>query len=148
MIFSKKTFRFIHKIALFAIIFASFAPSISHALATANNISFAQEVCTTNGSKITIQVLTTKGKQLATELPVQLTEFKTTQDKKPAGIQHHLQHCPFCANPSTDAAVQAPHIPIVAILATQAQRIAVIQQEVLPHFSVLPPPAQAPPHFN
>ncbi len=81
MIFSKKTFRFIHKIALFAIIFASFVPSISHALAPANNTSFAQEVCTTNGSKITIQVLTTKGKQLATELPVQLTEFKTTQIK-------------------------------------------------------------------
>lgn len=140
MIFSKKTFRFIHKIALFAIIFASFAPSISHALAPANNTSFAQEVCTTNGSKITIQVLTTKGKQLATELPAQSTENKT-----PIGIQHHLQHCPFCANPSTDAAVQAPHIPIVAILAAQAQRIAVNHQEVLPRFSVLPPPAQAPP---
>ncbi len=136
----RKLFNWSNKIALFAIVFASLAPSISHALAASNNSSFAQEVCTTNGTKITIQVLTTKGKQLATELPAQSTENKT-----PTGIQHHLQHCPFCANPSTDAAIQAPHTPIVAILASQAQRIAINSQAVLPRFSVLPPPAQAPP---
>jgi hypothetical protein len=85
-----KLFRLANKVALFAIVFASFAPSISHALAAANNTSFAQEVCTTNGTKITIQVLTTKGKQLATELPAQSTESKA-----PTGIQHHLQHAHF-----------------------------------------------------
>ena len=143
---SQKLFRWVNKVALFAIVFASLAPGISHALTATDNTSFVQEICTTNGSKITIQVLTTKGKQLATELPAQLTE-NTNQDKVPASIQHHLQHCPFCANPSTDAAIQAPHAPIVAILEAQAQRLAVNHQEVLPHFSVLPPPAQAPPRF-
>ena len=141
---SQKLFKFLNKIALCAIVFASLAPSISHALAAANNTSFAQEVCTTNGTKITIQVLTTKGKQLATELPAQLTE-NANQDKAPTNIQHHLQHCPFCANPSTDAVIQAPHAPIVAILEAQAQHISVNSQVVLPRFSVLPPPAQAPP---
>jgi hypothetical protein len=140
---SQKLFSWINKVALFAIVFASLAPSISHALAAQQGTStFAQEVCTTNGIKITIQVLTTKGKQLATELPAQSTESKA-----PVNIQHHLQHCPFCANPSTDAAIQAPHASIIAILATQAQRIAVKSQAVLPRFSVLPPPAQAPPSF-
>ena len=141
---SQKLFRWVNKVALFAIVFASFAPSISHALTTANNASFAQEICTTNGTKITIQVLTTKGKQLATELPAQLTE-NTKQDIAPTGIQHHLQHCPFCANPTTDAAIQAPHAPIVAILTAQAQQIAASAQVATPHFSTLPPPAQAPP---
>ena len=142
---SQNLFRWVNKVALFAIVFASLAPSISHALATQQDTStFAQEVCTTNGAKITIQVVTTKGKQLATELPAQLTE-NTNQDKAPTGIQHHLQHCPFCANPSTDAAIQVPHAPIVAILTAQAQHIAVNAQAVLPRFSVLPPPAQAPP---
>jgi Protein of unknown function (DUF2946) len=149
---SQKLFRWVNKIALFAIVFASLAPSISHALvaqqgAGINPSTFAQEVCTTSGTKITIQVLTTKGKQLATELPAQSTENNVSQDKEPVGIQHHLQHCPFCANPSTDAAIQAPHAPIIAILEAQAQRIAVNHQEVLPHFSVLPPPAQAPPRL-
>lgn len=93
---SKKLFRFIHHIALFAIVFASVAPSISHALTIVSNANFAQEICTTNGTKIIIQVLTTKGKQLATELPAQTAKDGAIQNKAPVGIQHHLQHCPFC----------------------------------------------------
>ncbi len=137
---SQKLFDWLSKIALFAIVFASLAPSISHALQANSGAGFVQEVCTTSGEKITIQVLTTKGQQLATELPAQ-----TSQNKSPTGIQHHLQHCPFCANPSTDAAIQVPHAPIIAILASQAQHIAATSQVVLPRFSALPPPAQAPP---
>ncbi len=137
---SKKLFRLVHKIALFAIVFASLAPSVSHALQANSSAGFAQEICTTSGEKITIQVVTTKGQQLATEFSQQSPSNKT-----PTGIQHHLQHCPFCANPSTDAAIQAPHTPIIAILEAQAQQISVITQTVLPRFSALPPPAQAPP---
>jgi hypothetical protein len=143
---SQKLFRWLNKIALFAICFASLAPSISHALQANNGEGFVQEVCTTSGEKITIQVLTTKGQQLATELPALLSE-KQPSEKQPAGIQHHLQHCPFCANPSTDAALEAPHVPIIAILTAQAQQIAATSQTDLPRFSVLPPPAQAPPSF-
>jgi hypothetical protein len=138
---SQKIFRLLNKIALIAIVFASLAPSISHALQANSGAGFAQEICTANGEKITIQVVTTKGQQLATELPAQKSE------KQPAGIQHHLQHCPFCANPSTDAALEAPHTPIIAILTAQAQQVSVIAQIALPRFSALPPPAQAPPNF-
>ena len=142
---SQKLFRWVNKVALFAIVFASLAPSISHALAAQQGTStFAQEVCTTNGTKITIQVVTTKGKQLATELPTQLTE-NINQDKTPTGIQHHLQHCPFCANPSTDAAIHAPHAPIVAFLATQTEKQAAIAPVVFASFPSLLPPSQAPP---
>lgn len=137
---SKKLFRLAHKIALFAIVFASLAPSISHALQANSGAGFAQEICTTDGKKITIQVVTTKGQQLSTEFTAQ-----TSSDKAPTGIQHHLQHCPFCANPCTDAALEAPHTPIVAILTAQAQQISATTQAVLPRFSALPPPAQAPP---
>ena len=137
---SQKLFHWLGKVALFAIVFASLAPSISHALQANSGEGFVQEVCTTSGEKITIQVITTKGQQLATDLNKQ-----TSSEKSPTGIQHHLQHCPFCANPSTDAAIQAPHAPIIAILASQAQHIAATSQVVLPRFSALPPPAQAPP---
>jgi Protein of unknown function (DUF2946) len=136
---SQRLFKFLSKIALLAICFASLAPGISHALQANNSAGFAQEVCTTTGEKITIQVLTSKGQQLTTELNTQ------TSEKQPTGIQHHLQHCPFCANPSTDAVLQALHAPIIAILTAQAQQISATTQAVLPRFSVLPPPAQAPP---
>ena len=139
---SQNLFKFLNKIALLAIVFASLAPSISHALQANNGGGFTQQVCTTSGDKITIQVLTTKGQQLATELPTQGSQ------KSPTGIQHHLQHCPFCANPSNDVAIQAPYAPIIAILAAQAQHIAAKSQVVVTRFSALPPPAQAPPSFN
>jgi hypothetical protein len=138
---SQKLFRWVNKVALFAIVFVSFAPSISHALAAQQGAnSFAQEICSTNGKKIIIQVVTTKGQQLATELGVNQAD-----NRAPVGIQHHLEHCPFCANPSTDAAIQAPHAPIIAALTQEAQHIAATFQVDLPRFSVLPPPAQAPP---
>ena len=138
---SKKLFLLMHKIALFAIIFAALAPSISHALAAQQGTnSFTQEVCSTNGKKITIQVVTTKGQQFSAEFTT-----KNTGETAPKSISHHLEHCPFCANPSTDAAMLAPHAPMIAILEAEAQHIAAVSQVVLPRFSALPPPAQAPP---
>jgi hypothetical protein len=138
---SKKLFLLMHKVALFAIVFAALAPSISHALAAQQGTnSFTQEVCSTNGKKITIQVVTTKGQQFSAEFTT-----KNTGETAPKSINHHLEHCPFCANPSTDAVIDAPHAPMIAILETQAQHIAAVSQVALPRFSVLPPPAQAPP---
>jgi hypothetical protein len=136
---SKKLFRWLHHIALFAIVFASLAPSISHALAAKSGSGFSQEICNSAGQKITIQVMTTKGQQMVTELTTKAT------GKAPIEIGHHLQHCPFCVNPNTDAVIEAPHAPIVALLIAQAQQISVTNTLVLPRFSVLPPPAQAPP---
>lgn len=137
---SKKLFNWMHKVALFTIVFASLAPSISHALAAQQGInSFAQEICTRDGQKITIQVLTTKGQQLATELSAK------DVDSQPANIVHHLNLCPFCANPNINAVIEAPQAPLIALFATQAQKQAVYAQPVLQFFSVLPPPAQAPP---
>ena len=144
---SKKLFRLVNKVALFAIIFASIAPSISHAIAAQTGTSFAQEICSSNGKKITIQVLTTKGQQLATELVAKDLGAKSADKTTPVGIQHHLQHCPFCANPSTDAAIQAPHAPIVELLAAQTEKQAAIAPEVFASFSSLPPPSQAPPNL-
>lgn len=138
---SKKLFRLVSKIAMFAMLFAALAPGISHALAAqGGKNSFAQSVCISGGKKVTIQVVTTKGKQLATEF-----SLKPAGERMPKGINHHLEHCPFCANPSTDAATEAPHAPVVEMLVAEAQQLAVTSQPVFSSFSALPPPAQAPP---
>lgn len=137
---STKLFQWMHRIALFAIIFASLAPSISHALAGQQGINtFAQEICTTNGEIITIQVMTTQGQQLSTELNAD------SETSSPAHLVQHLNHCPFCANPNTDNAIEAPHAFIIGVLEIQAQQFVISTQEALPRFTVLPPPAQAPP---
>ena len=139
---SRKLFRWVHKVALFAIVFASLAPSISHALAAQQGInSFVQEICTTNGETITIQVVTNQGQQLSTEL-----RAEEAPSSPATSIVHHLNHCPFCSNPTAAHAIVASHTEqIIALLEVQAQQFDISTQAVLPRFSVLPPPAQAPP---
>jgi len=86
----QKLFRWMHRVALFAIIFASLAPSISHALnGHANPKGFLQEICSTGGKKLYIEVVTTQGKQLQAGLDIK-------PGTQPASISHHMNHCPFC----------------------------------------------------
>jgi hypothetical protein len=87
---SRKLFRWAHKIALFAIVFASLAPSISHALAYQNGTQgFMQEICGVGGQKLYIQVVTTQGQAIETAL-------ESVSASKSRTINHHLNHCPFC----------------------------------------------------
>jgi hypothetical protein len=136
---SKKLFRFIHRIALFAIFFASVAPSISHALAAQNNSnSFAQEVCTSTGKKVVIQVLTTKGQQLATEFVV--------SESSPKTMAMHLEHCPFCSNSIATTSLPASNSLIIALLAATAQQIAQYTAPIVVSRPYVSPPSQAPPN--
>lgn len=138
MIFSKKILRFIHKIALFAIIFASVAPGISYALAAQNNSnSFVQEVCTSVGTKVVIQVVTSKGQQLATEFEVNKSSPKT--------ISMHLEHCPFCSNSIATASLPASNSLIIALLTATAQKIAEYTAPIVASRTYVSPPSQAPP---
>jgi hypothetical protein len=141
---SKTLFNWLHKVALFAIVFASIAPSVSHAIATQQGInSFAQEVCTSNGKKIAIQVMTTKGQLIATNLTVDEAGSQSI-----ASLVEHLNHCPFCANPNAPVGIEPPQALIITLLALQAQQHTALAQPVIPSFSALPPPAQAPPSFK
>ena len=141
VMFSKKLFRLMNAMALFAMVFMSLAPSVSHALsAHVGQNTFAQEICTSSGKKITVQVVTTKGQQRVAEFNI-----NSSTDSTPQNVDIHLEHCSFCANASADETIHAPNALILAILTVQAQQISVFSPVVLPHFSALPPPAQAPP---
>ena len=87
---SQKLFRWMHTIALMAMVFASLAPSIAQAMAGQGSASgFMQEICGIGGKKLFIQVVTTQGQQLQAGLDLK-------PGSQPASISHHLQHCPFC----------------------------------------------------
>ena len=139
MMLTQKLFRQISRIALFAIVFASFAPSISHALAAKQGLnSFAQEICTTDGQNITIQVVTAQGQQLVAELEKTIS---------PSTVISHFNHCLFCSNPSVNATLLPPHAFIVAVLKDQVEQFEVSVVTTVPSFTGLPPPAQAPPQL-
>jgi hypothetical protein len=138
---SQKLFRLINKIALLAIVFASLAPSISHAIAVQNNTNnFLQEVCTSNGKKVTIQVTTTKGQQLAAEFSV-----KKSSESAPKNVGMHLEHCPFCASPAIAATLPASNLEIIALLEATAQNVAKYAAPVVVARHFKSPPSQAPP---
>ena len=139
---SQKIFRLINKIALIAIIFASLAPSISHALAANSGTSFAQEICTSNGQKISIQVITSQGQQLT-------TEFSVKNDEQPIkNISMHLEHCPFCASHAVAAVLHSTHLEITALLAITAQKAAKYAAPVPASRYYKLPPSQAPPYLS
>ena len=128
-----------HRIAFFAILFASVVPSISHALAAQNNSnSFKQEVCTSSGEKIVIQVLTTKGKQLATEFVLSKSSPKT--------MPMHLEHCPFCSNGVASASLPTGNTLIIGVLTAKAQQLAQYTAPAVVTRPYVSPPSQAPPN--
>lgn len=108
----------ISKIAMFLVVFASLAPSVTHALATHSNGSFLQEICSTNGiKKIVIQTITTHGQQLTA-----VFDTKTSNENTPASTALHLEHCPFCSAGAANVAV-APNNVWILMLAEQAKAI-------------------------
>jgi len=139
---SKKLFSLMHRIALFAIVFASLAPSISHAVAAQNgNNSFMQEICSSSGKIISIQVLTTKGQQLS-------VDFSIKQAPKSQNIAMHLEHCPFCSGQFSTTTLPVSSAVIIAQLAATAQKVAEYTVPVFTSHTYVSPPAQAPPSLS
>jgi len=115
---TQKILRFTSKIAMFLVVFASLAPSVSHALAAQKSGSFLQEICSSNGTKkVVIQTITTKGQQLST-----VFEAKNSQEKSPASSTHHLEHCSFCSAGAANVAI-TPNAAWVLALAEQAKSV-------------------------
>lgn len=98
--------------ALVAIMLAALVPTLSLAFPMQGGKSFVQEVCSSQGNKLVIQVMTTQGQWRAT-----LIDYQPSQ--KPVSLGHHLNHCPFCHMAMADVVLPA-HSPAY-ILFQQAQ---------------------------
>ncbi len=111
----------IHRVAIFLVLFASLAPSISHVLAVQNkNNSFLQEVCSNDGTKkIVLQILTTQGHQVS-----RIFDTKKAAESSPASTVLHLEHCPFCGGVIADIAITPLSTAWVFMLAEQVNSIA------------------------
>lgn len=129
-------------IIMMVMLFASFAPTISHALVLfTGNQSFTQQICSSDGKTVTIQVKTTMGKQLATAIPLTATQAVDS-------FEQHFKHCPFCKELQAQAVIPSLQLPILAKLEAEAHRIVRSTKPVfVPNLS-LPPPSQAPPSLS
>jgi Protein of unknown function (DUF2946) len=120
--------RLISQIAIVAIIFASLAPSISHAMASAQQPW--QQICSAQGTKY-------------------LNDATDKQPSTPSdSAKHHFEHCPYCANHIGTQVL--PSVEFQFFL-QKLNAVSAIPQYSAPllHWYVLDNhPAQAPPPFN
>ena len=125
--------------ALLAIMLAALVPTLSLAFPMQAGKSFVQDVCSSQGSKLVIQVITTQGKQLPT-----LLDIKPAQ--KPVSLGHHLNHCPFC-HMAMDDVVMPGHSPAYVLFQQQQADIALTayQPPVVTSFTPSAPTTRAPP---
>jgi len=129
---SQKIFRAMSKIALFAIVFASLAPSISHALSNPNSPqAFLQQICGVGSQKLYIEVITTQGQQIQAALD-------TKPGSQPKSINVHMNHCPFC-NVGVENVVIPSYNPAFELYLMQQERI----QQFDDQLTAVPPTAQS-----
>lgn len=100
--------------ALMAIMLAALMPTLTVAFPMQSGKTFVQEVCSSQGSKLVIQVMTTQGKLRST-----LIDYQPSQ--KPASLNHHLNHCPFCQMALDQATIPAHNPSYSLFQKTQAQ---------------------------
>ena len=111
--FSKRLRLFVSKAILMVMVFASVAPTISHAFAnntSANNIgskSVGQEICTVQGTK-----------RIAAGFTVNVTDSAPATNRGSMPAAMHFEHCPFCLNHASVAAFPAVNNANLVLLDT------------------------------
>jgi hypothetical protein len=121
-------------IAILAVVFASLAPSISHALAANNNqTSLLQELCSAQGTK----------RFIAVDLTVD-TQKSPSQN----GAAMHFEHCPFCASHAGTVAITASSIALFLSEINAAEHIQIDAQVFPTSFYQVSPPSHAPPAIS
>ncbi|WP_228518825.1 DUF2946 domain-containing protein [Methylophilus sp. 13] len=111
---TRKFQRWMARMALMAIMLAALVPTLSLAFPMQAGKSFIQEVCSSQGSKLVIQVITTQGKLRAT-----LIDYQPSQ--KPVSLGHHLNHCPFCHMAMDDVVLPQPNPAYILFQQAQAE---------------------------
>lgn len=99
--------------ALMAIMLAALMPTLTVAFPMQSGKSFVQEVCSSQGNKLVIQVITTQGKLRST-----LIDYRPSQ--KPVSLSHHLNHCPFCQMALDQVTIPAHSPAYILFQKTQA----------------------------
>ncbi len=99
--------------ALMAIMLAALMPTLTVAFPMQSGKTFVQEVCSSQGNKLVIQVITTQGKLRST-----LIDYQPSQ--KPVSLSHHLNHCPFCQMALDQVAIPSHSPAYILFQKTQA----------------------------
>ena len=111
--FSKRLRLFVSKAILMVMVFASLAPTLSHAFTSSTGPKNVwQEICTLQGTK-----------RIAAGFTLNTKDFALSSSSNPASNPSmptvmHFEHCPFCLNHATPAAFPAVNNLSITLLET------------------------------
>jgi hypothetical protein len=121
-------------IAMLAVVFASLAPSISHAFPAKNNQpTLLQELCSAQGAK----------RFIAVDLAVD-TQKAPAQNK----AAMHFEHCPYCATHAGTVAITTAPIALFLAEINATEHIQIDTQVLPTSFYQVTPPSHAPPAIS
>jgi hypothetical protein len=121
-------------IAMLAVLFASLAPSISHAFpAKSNQPAFLQELCSAQGAKRFVAV------DLADD-----TQKVPTQNQ----AAMHFEHCPYCATHAGTVAITTTPIALFLADINATEHIQIDAHFLPSSFYQVTPPSHAPPAIS
>jgi hypothetical protein len=132
--FTRYAKRFTSWIAVAAIVFASIAPSISHAFSVKDNRpAMLQEICSAQGAK----------RFIAVDL-----EVDTQKDPKHNQAAMHFEHCPYCGTYAGSLAITTTPIKLFLAKINATEHIQINAQVLPSKFYQVTPPSHAPPAIS
>jgi hypothetical protein len=132
--FSLRTKRLASLIAIMAVVFASLAPSISHAFPAKNKqANVLQELCSAQGAK----------RFVAVDLAVD-TQKAPSQNQ----VAMHFEHCPYCTMHAGSVAMTPSSITLFLAEINAIEHIQTDAQALPSSFYQVTPPSHAPPAIS
>ncbi|MDO8960684.1 MAG: DUF2946 family protein [Methylophilus sp.] len=126
-------------VALSIITFATIAPFLASVISPTSAKSFVQEICSKNGERFLLNVVTTKGNSISTLIDVK-------DEKKHTSLTHQFDHCPFCAFGTEHMAITAINFPYIHFQKVQSNFLLTQRNLARPKLSFYSPhPTRAPP---
>lgn len=113
MLFGRRL-KSISTIVLILVLISALAPLLASFASPASAKSFVQEICSKNGERFFLNVVTTKGNKIST-----LINVKTEQ--KQASLTHQFDHCPFCSFATDHTAVATVNVPYLFFQQAQSK---------------------------
>ena len=132
--FSLRTKRLASLIAIMAVVFASLAPSISHAFPAKNHqATMLQALCSAQGAK----------RFVALDLAVD-TQKAPSQNQ----AAMHFEHCPYCATHAGSVAITASPVTVFLAEINAIEHIPTYAVALPISFYQVTPPSHAPPAIS
>lgn len=147
--FNLYTQRLIARLAIFAMLFAAFAPSISHAMSTKTSLEqlALQQICRASNlyGVSSNQDFSLTSPSLPTSQNMKALGNPQPNSMPPMDGAQHFEHCPFCGQHVAQWVLPTVSLQLFLVVINAPEHLVVVDAPVSSAFVHFTPPSQAPP---